>query len=41
MRIDVADQLDGGAMDNVGMGDIRFGGATAMGAPSRSSLSVR
>jgi uncharacterized surface protein with fasciclin (FAS1) repeats len=41
MRIDVADQLDGGVMDNVGMGDIRFGGATAMGAPSRSSLSVR
>jgi len=41
MRIDVADQLDEGAIDNVGLGDIRFGGATAMGMPSRSFLYLR
>jgi hypothetical protein len=34
MRIDVADRLDGGAVDVIGLGDIRFGGATALGAPS-------
>jgi hypothetical protein len=41
MRIDVADQLDGGMVDNVGLGDIRFGGATAMGPPSRSFSYLR
>jgi hypothetical protein len=34
MRIDVADRLDGGAVDTIGLGDIRFGGATALGSPS-------
>jgi len=37
MRIDVADRLDGGAVDSIGLGDIRFGGATAMGTPSKLS----
>lgn len=36
LRIDVADRLDGGSVDNIGLGDIRFGGATALGPPSAS-----
>jgi hypothetical protein len=35
MRVDVADRLDGGIIDSIGSGDIRFGGATAMGSPSK------
>lgn len=37
MRVDVADRLDGGVIDTIGLGDIRFGGATVMGTPSMSS----
>lgn len=37
MRIDVADRLGDGGSESVGHGDIRFGGATALGAPSMSS----
>jgi hypothetical protein len=35
MRVDVADRLDGGVVDTIGLGDIRFGGATVMGTPSK------
>jgi uncharacterized surface protein with fasciclin (FAS1) repeats len=40
LRIDVADRLDGGAADTIGLGDIRFGGATALGPPSTSCVCV-
>jgi uncharacterized surface protein with fasciclin (FAS1) repeats len=34
MRIDVAERLGAGSIETVELGDIRFGGATALGTPS-------
>lgn len=35
LRIDVADRLGEGGLESISHGDIRFGGATALGSPSK------